>query len=150
MVRRLVCLLGLLAGILAAADAHKAVFDCSSGDFDYVRSRIFLMEKTVAMLKERKEPYDFVLTVHSGCTPIVAKLPDMMVPDEEVPIVYAMHAGLKRLHEQGVRLLACEIAMGAHGLNKSDLLPFVGTTSNSIIDLIDLQNQGYGAVNFSR
>ncbi|RLA71962.1 MAG: hypothetical protein DRG24_04155 [Epsilonproteobacteria bacterium] len=61
----------LASPLFAQSDIQKAVFDCASGDMKFVASRIWLIEQTAKELTSKKIPYQFVLTVHSACTPLV-------------------------------------------------------------------------------
>lgn len=122
-------------------DVTKAVFDCASKEMKYVSSRMFLIEETAKELQAANRPYDFVLTVHSGCTPIVT---DETGDDE---IKKGISQRLKKLSRQyHVKIEACEIAMDRFGIEKSDLPGHIGSVRNSITRVIELQNNGYAFI----
>lgn len=148
--KKLIILLAFAASTLTA-DVYKAVYDLSSGDMRYMLNRIMLIEKTAKMIEANGDKPDFVVTIHSGATPILAKLPDMYADEKDVPVVYNIHGKLKNLIEEyGVKVLGCDLATTAYGMEKDEILPFIETTPNSIIDLVGLQNSGYAAVFFVR
>jgi len=148
--KKLIMILLVCTGALWAQN-YKAVYDLSMDDMRYVLNRVMLIEKTAAMLKERGDVPEFVVTIHSGATPILAKLPDAYADEEEVPVIYSIQARLKSLVETyGVRVLGCNLATAAFGMEHDEVVGFVEQTPNSIIDLIGLQNSGYAAVYFLR
>jgi intracellular sulfur oxidation DsrE/DsrF family protein len=148
--KKVMVLLAFVAASLTA-DVYKAVYDLSSGDMRYMLNRIMLIEKTAKMIKAKGDEADFVVTIHSGATPMLAKLPDMYADEEDVPVVYNIHGKLENLiQEYGVRVLGCDLATTAYGMEKDEILPFIETTPNSIIDLIGLENKGYTVVFFVR
>lgn len=118
---------------------QKAVFDCAAKDMNVVNSRMWLIDVTAKELKKKKMPYDFVLTIHSKCTPIVAKSEDKTIK--------AIQKKLKKLHqEHNVKIEACGIAVNRFGYEKEELLPFVNLVDNSITRVISLQNNGYAFI----
>ena len=139
--------LGLLATSLFGGEPYKALFDCSSGDMKFVASRIWLIQKTADQLLEEKEPYDFVVTIHSGCTPIVAADPSGYPEADRLEGIQMQMETLAE--EYGVKFVACGIAAQRYALGKEDLLPFVTTVPNSITEAIRLQNQGYALIPFN-
>ena len=67
-----------------------------------------------------------------------------MVPDDEVIYIQKSQEVLARLaKERKVELVACAIAMEAHGIEREDVLPFMRISENSYIDTIGYQNRGY-------
>lgn len=125
---------------LMAADTYKAVFDCANGNMKFVNSRMWLIEESVKELSAKKTDYDFVLTIHSKCTPIVKKSTD----DE---MVKSIHKRLKNLSEKhNVKIEACEIALNRWKIGEDDRLPFVDTVKNSITRVIKLQNDGFALI----
>ncbi len=126
---------------LWGAQSAKAVFDCAAKDMKFVASRMFLIEESAKELRTKNVPYEFVLTIHSGCTPIAAENSG----DDEVK--RGISQRLKKLHgEYGVKIEACEIALERFGIEKKDLPAHVGTVRNSITRVIELQNDGYAFI----
>ncbi|WP_310440369.1 DsrE family protein [Sulfuricurvum sp.] len=133
--------LGITASFLFGAETIKAVFDCAAKDPRFIASRMFLIEESAKELKAKNIPYTFVLTIHSGCTPIITE----EIGDDEVK--KGISQRLKILHHQyGVKIQACEIAMERFGIEKSDLPEYVGSVHNSITRVIELQNSGYAFI----
>ncbi len=130
----------LISPVFAQSDTQKAVFDCSSGDMKFVGSRMWLIEQSAKELTEKKIPYEFVLTVHSGCTPLM----DQESGEETIEMIQKR---LKVLHDTyGLKIEACGIALERFGYEDDDLLPYVSTVKNSITRVIELQNNGYAFI----
>lgn len=141
----------LLLGTTLWAQSYKAVYDLSSSDMRYMQNRVALIEKTAAMVKAQGDTPEFIITIHSGATPILAKLPDVYADEKDVPSIYAIHDAFKRLTgDYGVKILGCELAMQAYGMEADEVLPFIQRTPNSILNLIRLQQEGYSAIFFVR
>ena len=130
----------LASPLFAQSDTQKAVFDCASGDMKFVASRMWLIEQSAKELTSKKIPYQFVLTVHSGCTPLM----DKESGEEAIETIQ------KRLHKlnhtYNVKVEACGIALERFGYGAEDLLPYVSTVQNSITRVIELQNSGYAFI----
>jgi len=123
---------------------NKAVFDCSAEDMHYIYSRMKLIERTAQDFNSSKEPYQFVLTVHSHCTPIVSKESLEYVEDKEVKLLKNIQKQLIKLMEiYKVDIRVCKIALKAHFIEPKTLLPNIKITKNSFLDVIRLQNRGY-------
>lgn len=128
---------------------YKAVFDCSSKNFDYLQSRISLIEKTVSMIQAKKDTTDFTLLIHSGCTPISAVIPENLVKPSEVGFITNIQSKLEVLHKKyKVKILLCELAMNNADMEKDEVLSFITFTPNSFIDAIGLQNRGFAMMTF--
>ncbi|MEW5832560.1 MAG: DsrE family protein [Campylobacterota bacterium] len=139
--KRMVSALVLFTLSLEADQTTKAVFDCANKDMKYIASRMFLIEESAKELRAAHRPYEFVLTVHSGCTPVITE----DVGDDEVK--KGISERLKKLSRQyNVKIEACEIAMERFGIEKSDLPEHIGTVRNSITRVIQLQNNGYAFI----
>lgn len=54
------------------AREYKAVFDCSSNKADYIKSRMWLVGKTLDMIEKKGDKATFVITLHGGCVPMVS------------------------------------------------------------------------------
>ena len=123
---------------------NKAVFDCSAKELSFIASRLRLIERTSQDFSGLQEKSDFVLTVHSHCTPIVSKDAAFLSADSDAKLIANIHAQLKKLmFDYNVEVRACEIALAAFGIEKEDLIEGVQTTPNSFMDVIQLQNNGY-------
>ena len=131
------------------AQNHKAVFDCSSNNFDHLQSRIALIEKTASMMQVNRDTIDFILLIHSGCTPIAAIIPENLVKASEVGFITNIQSKLEKLHEKyKVNIVLCELAMKNSDIEKDEVLSFIKFSPNSFIDAISLQNRGYAMMSF--
>jgi len=145
-----ILLLGLtLALSLSATEPYRAVFDCSSGDMNFVKSRFWLIQSVAEELDDKEIKHDFVLTIHSKCTPVVAK--DLSgFKDKKRKAIKKIQDRLSLLAEiYNVKIEACDIALMAHNLLKEDILDFVSITPNSITRVIELQNKGYALIPYN-
>lgn len=136
----LISLILLISPLFAHSDTQKAVFDCASDDMRYVGSRIWLIEQSAKELKEKKIPYQFVLTVHSGCTPLM----DNESGEETIEMIQKRLKVLVDTYD--LKIEACGIALERFGYDTEDLLPYVSTVRNSITRVIELQNSGYAFI----
>ena len=128
---------------ISQAGELKAIFDCSSNNANYIDTRMRLIEKTIAMIEEEKDKANFVLTIHSGCVSVVSKNYDDIIPLEDITHIQKAQKTIERLSKKGVKIIACDIALGAYRIDKKDVLPFIEISKNSFIDVIKYQNQGY-------
>lgn len=129
-----------LSTINAEVPTQKAVFDCANGDMKFVTSRMWLIEQSAKEFKQKGIPYDFVLTIHSKCTPIVNK-------NTKKKVVKNIQKRLAKLsNNYNVKVEACGIAVERFEYKKSDLPDFMGVVKNSITRVIELQNSGYAFI----
>lgn len=123
---------------------NKAVFDCSAKDLSYINSRLQLIERTNLDFKDLNQKSDFVLTIHSHCTPIVSNDAIFFYTEKDAKTIESIHNQLKKLNlTYNVEIRVCEIALNHFGILKAELLDGIKTTKNSFMDVIQLQNQGY-------
>jgi intracellular sulfur oxidation DsrE/DsrF family protein len=145
--KKLLVLFVMFTSLISAQEENslrKAVFDCSAKDLSYIASRLRLIERTSQDFSKLNEQSDFVLTVHSHCTPIVSKDAAFLSAESDAKLVANIHKQLKKLMlDYNVKVRACEIALEAFGIEKEDLVEGVKTTPNSFMDVIRLQNKGY-------
>lgn len=132
-----------------SAEEYKAVFDCSSSDANYIKSRIWLVGKTIDMIEEQGDTSQVVLTLHGGCVTMVSKLYDEIVPDEDIQNIKQAQDHLKSLSKRkNVKIIACAMSLNASTIEKEEVLPFVQIVKNSFIDTIHYQNMGYALMTF--
>jgi len=135
---KIILTLMLLLSTLAAS--QKAVFDCAAGNTKYVQSRMYLIEETAKELEMNETPYEFVITIHSKCTPIVDK-------NDKDKHVQAIHKRLKTLtSDYNVKVKVCKIAADRFGYERSDIPSYIDIVQNSITEVIKLQNDGYAFI----
>jgi len=65
------------------AEEYKAMFDCSSSDASYIKSRMWLVGKTLDMIEKKGDKADFVITLHGGCVAMVSKVYNEIVDEED-------------------------------------------------------------------
>ncbi|KYJ87480.1 DsrE family protein [Sulfurovum riftiae] len=146
--RVMLVLFGLLTGIVQAEE-YKAVFDCSSDNADYIKSRMWLVGKTMDMIEKKGEKAVFAITLHGGCVSMVSKEYEMIVPDEEVPQIKKAQEYLRVLAEKrGVKVIVCAMSLASNAIEQKEVLPFVSISPNSFIDTIGYQNRGYALMTF--
>lgn len=131
------------------AEEYKAVFDCSSSDASYIKSRMWVVGKTLDMIEKKGDTAKFVITLHGGCVPMVSKLYNEIVDDEDMPAIKEAQESITQLAKRkGVKIIACAMSLNKNAIEKKEVLPFVTISDNSFIDTIYYQNQGYALMAF--
>lgn len=144
----------LTIGSLSANDTskhsnYKAVFDCSSSKASYIKSRMWLIGKTFDMIEKKGDKADFVLTLHGGCVPMISKVYDEVIAEEdEADIKKAQEYLVELVKKKKIKVIACAMSLSVNAIQRSEVLPFVSISENSFIDLIHYQNQGYALMTF--
>ena len=138
----------MLVGIAQAND-YKAVFDCSSSDSNFIKTRMWLVGKTIDMIEKRGDKATVALTLHGGCVQMVAQDYEMITADEDVKnIEKAQNYLISLSKRKNVKIIACAMSLNASAIEKSDVLSFVEVSANSFIDTIGYQNNGYALMTF--
>ncbi len=146
--KKIILMLLLALGLLQAQE-YKVVFDCSSSDAQFIKSRMWLVGKTIDMIEKRGDKVDVALTLHGGCVPMVSVDYDMLVADEDVADIQKAQAYLVGLSQRdNVKIIACAMSLVSNAIEKKDVLKFVKVTPNSFIDTIAYQNSGYAIMTF--
>ena len=144
-----IILMMLLALSALQAQEYKVIFDCSSGDAHYVKSRMWLVGKTMDMIEKRGEKVDVALTLHGSCVPMVSKEFDMVVADEDVAEIQKAQEYLIALSKRGnVKIIACAMSLASNAIETDEVLKFIEISPNSFIDTIAYQNSGYAIMTF--
>ena len=131
------------------AEAYKAVFDCSSSDASYIKSRMWLIGKTLDMIEKKGDKVSFVLTVHGGCVPLISSVYDEIVDENDEETMKQAQESLIRLaKEKKVKVIVCAMSLAANTVERKEVLPFVSISENSFIDTIYYQNKGYALMTF--
>ncbi|MGB5966024.1 MAG: DsrE family protein [Sulfurimonadaceae bacterium] len=145
---KVILMMFLTLGLLHAQE-YKVVFDCSSSDAHYIKSRMWLVGKTIDMIEKRGDKVDVALTLHGGCVPMVSEDYDMLVADEDVAEIQKAQAYLVGLSQRdNVKIIACEMSLVSNAIEKKEVLKFVTITPNSFLDTIAYQNSGYAIMTF--
>ena len=132
-----------------SAQEYKAVFDCSSGDAQYIKTRMWLIGKTMDMIEEKGDKAEFILTLHGKCVPMISTEYDMLVDEKDISKIQKAQERLSYLaKEKGVKVIACAMSLRANAIEQKEVLPFVTITDNSFIDTIYYQNMGYALMTF--
>jgi intracellular sulfur oxidation DsrE/DsrF family protein len=146
---KLFLLVNLLLISILQAKEYKVVYDCSSSDAGYIKSRMWLVGKTMDMIEEQGDTNQVVLTLHGGCVPMVSKLYDEIVPDEDVQKIKQAQDYLKSLSKRkNVKIIACAMSLSANAIDEKEVLPFIQIVKNSFIETIYYQNSGYALMTF--
>jgi len=131
------------------AEEYKAVFDCSSGNASYIKSRMWLVGKTLDMIEKRGDTTKFVLTLHGGCVAMASTVYDEIVDEEDEAVIKKAQESLIRLaKEKGVKVIVCAMSLSANTIERKEVLPFVTISENTFIDTIHYQNKGYALMTF--
>lgn len=131
------------------AKEYKAVFDCSSGDANYIKTRMWLIDKTMTMVEKRGDKATFAITLHGSCVPMISKEFDFIVPDKDIDDIQKAHDYLKDLAtKRGVKVIACAMSLASNAIDRKDVVDFVEISANSFIDTIGYQNDGYALMTF--
>lgn len=141
-------LIFVLLGSLQARE-YKALFDCSSGDAYYLKTRMFLINKTVDMIEAKGDTTDFVMTLHGDCAVLISKNYEEIVEDDDVPNMQQAQEILKAIVEKKkLKVTTCEMSLKRNAIEKKEVLNFVHISENSYIDAIAYQNDGYAIMTF--
>jgi len=131
------------------AKEYKAVFDCSSDNAYYIKTRMWLIGKTMDMIEKKGDKATVVLTLHGGCVSIVSTLYKEIVIDEDIENIKKAQQYLMRLSERkGVKVIACAMSLNSNAIEEKEVLPFISISDNSFIDTIGYQNDGYALMSF--
>jgi len=139
----------LTLAVISEAKEYKAVFDCSSSDAGFIKSRMWLIAKTIDMIEKRGDSATVALTLHGGCVQMVAQDYEMIVADEDMKnIEKAQNYLISLSKRKNVKIVACAMSLNASAIEKTDVLPFIEVSENSFIDTIGYQNSGYALMTF--
>lgn len=134
---------------ITQAQEYKAIFDCSSSNANYIKTRMWLVNKTIDMIEKQGDTSDVVLTLHGGCVTMVSKDYDLITPDEDMQNIQKAQEYLIALSKRkNVKIITCEMSLNSNAIDKTELLPFVIISKNSFIDTIKYQNNGYALMTF--
>lgn len=146
---KLFILFYLLSISILQAKEYKVVYDCSSSDASYIKSRMWLIGKTMDMMEEQGDSSKVVLTLHGGCVDMVSKEYDMIVPDEDVAAIKKAQEYLKTLiQRKNVKVITCSMSLANNTIEKKEVLPSIHISPNSFLDTIKYQNMGYALMTF--
>lgn len=131
------------------AKEYKAVFDCSSSDAYYIKTRMLLINKTISMIEEKGDKANFVITLHGSCVPMISKNYEEIVDDDDLADIKLAQKYITDLAtSKQVKVIACAMSLKANMIQKKEVLNFVKVSKNSFIDTIEYQNNGFGLMTF--
>ena len=131
------------------AKEYKVVFDCSSGDMGYIKSRMWLIGKTVDMFKQDGDTLKAVLTMHGTCAKIASEDVEIYVEEKQKQKALAAQKYLKSLLRSGkVKTYVCAMSLEANGIDAESILPKIEISQNSYIETIKYQNEGFAIMTF--
>lgn len=146
--KNLLLLYIFLSSIIYASE-YKVVFDCSSNNTSYIKSRMWLIGKTIDMIEQQGDIAKVALTLHGSCVVLVANDYELIVPDEDVQNIKQSQEYLIELAKRkNVTITACAMSLAHNAIEKTDILPFVKISKNSFLDTIRYQNNGYALMSF--
>lgn len=138
----------IAVGTLQARE-YKALFDCSSGNAFYLKTRMMLIGKTADMMQADGDKTDFVLTLHGDCAPLISKNFEEIVDDSDVEnMLNAQQQLIQLAKNKTVKVITCEMSLKRNSIAKKEVLDFVHISKNSYIDAIKYQNDGYAIMTF--
>lgn len=141
-------LLVVFLGVIEAKE-YKAVFDCSSSNASYIKSRMWLVDKTITMIQDKGDKPEFAITLHGGCVAMVSKDYEMIVPDEDMANIKKAQEYLTHLiKDRDVKVSVCAMSLNTYGIEKEEVLEYIKISSNSFLDTIAYQNDGYALMTF--
>ena len=136
----------LFVSILEARE-YKAVFDCSASNAHYIKNRMLLIDKTISMIEAQGDSVNFAITLHGSCVPMVSKVYQEIVSNEElIDIAQAQEYITHLAKEKGVKVIVCAMSLEANAIKEDEVLTFVTISKNSFIDTIFYQNIGYALI----
>ncbi len=131
------------------AKEYKVVFDCSSGDIGYLKSRMWLIGKTVDMFKQDGDTLKAVLTMHGQCAKLASADVEIYVKESEKRKALAAQEYLQELVQSGkIKAYVCAMSLEAGGIDAESILPNITISKNSYMETIKYQNEGYAIMTF--
>lgn len=149
MMKKILVICVLFIASITQAKEHKVVFNCSSGDANYIKTRMWLVGKTMDMIEDQGDKATVALTIHGSCIAMVSNNYKMIVPDEDIWNIKKSQEYLIALSKRkNIDITVCAMSLASHGIKKSEVLPSIKISKNSFIDTIQYQNDGYAIMTF--
>jgi intracellular sulfur oxidation DsrE/DsrF family protein len=128
---------------------YKVVFDCSTSDVSYLKSRMWLIGKTIDTIEADSNRVKVLLTMHGKCSIVASKEFDMYVEDSEVEAMSKAQKHLKKLLKRpNFKAVVCAMSLSSNGIEQSSVISGVKISKNSFLDTIEAQNNGYAIMTF--
>ncbi len=139
----------LLLAVTIEAKEYKVVFDCSSGDMGYLKSRMWLIGKTVDMFKDEGDTLKTVLTMHGQCAKLASEDLEFYVDEQQKKkALQAQKYLLQLLKKDKAKVYVCAMSLDANEIEAESILPKIKISKNSFIQTIKYQNKGYALMTF--
>ena len=121
----------LIRFAVAQAKPVKIVFDLTSKDTLTQQTAL----RHISLMSESYPQSTFELVIYGGAMNMVVKEKSTMSKSIE-----------KIMTNPKVSIKVCEYTMKRHGVDKSQLLPGVGTVPDGILEIVTRQNEGWGYI----
>jgi intracellular sulfur oxidation DsrE/DsrF family protein len=147
--KRIILFITLFYSIAVHANEYKVVFDCSAGDAEYIKSRMWLVGTTIDMFEKDGDNVDVALTLHGSCVAMTSMNYELLVPDKDMKNIEKAQEYLISLSKRkNVTVTVCAMSLARSAIIKDDVLPFIHISPNSYLDTIKYQNNGYALMSF--
>ncbi len=130
------------------AKEYRAVFDCSSGDALYVKSRMWLVGKTMDMFQKEGDHLDVIMTLHGKCSVIASEDYELYVTKKDIAPIQKAQNFLQKLLKRGVKVYVCAMSLAANSIDEEGIMEGITISPNSFIQTIKAQNSGYALMSF--
>ena len=135
--------------MFSQAKEYKSIFDCSSNNAYYLKTRMWLVGKTMDMIEKKGDKAIFAITLHGDCAAIASSAFKDIVPDKDIDnIKKAQNYLIALSKKRGVKVTVCAMSLNANAIDRKEVLPFITISENSFIDTIGYQNDGYALMSF--
>ncbi|HIP20594.1 MAG TPA: hypothetical protein EYG70_05670 [Sulfurimonas sp.] len=147
--KKIILLIALIFAVSVQAKEHKVVFDCSASDAEYIKTRMWLVGKTIDMFEKSGDNVTVALTLHGSCVPMTSENYELIVPDEDAELIKQAQEYLTSLSKRkNVSITVCAMSLAKKSIIKEDVLSFIHISPNSFLDTIRYQNNGYALMTF--
>ncbi len=147
--KKIILLIALIFTVSVQAKEHKVVFDCSASNAEYIKTRMWLVGKTIDMFEKNGDSVDVALTLHGSCVPMTSQNYELLVQDEDTEAIKQAQEYLIALSKRkNISITVCAMSLAKKSIIKEDILPFIHISPNSFLDTIRYQNEGYALMTF--
>jgi hypothetical protein len=121
----------IILSAIAQTKPVKIVFDLTSKDTLTQQTAL----RHITLMSEWYPQSSFELVLYGGAMNMVVKGKSTMAKSIE-----------KVISNPKVSIMVCEYTMKRYGVDKSQLLPGVGTVPDGIVEIVTKQNEGWGYI----
>lgn len=146
--KKIVLLIIMLVGLLQAKEAHKVVFDLTTGNLKAFEQKVMgSLVSTKEYYKKNGKELDIVVIIHGDSYKFFLKdlnNSGFTYTDELINSQESIKKRLKNMTEKyKIKFLLCNVGATKHKLKRENIYSFVKITPSAVIALITLQNDGY-------